>query len=83
MIDLVNPMQSNIVGIKDTLQDTVNTLLEIAHCKNGGDSKLDDCFADHGPLDELKTTLMQVREIRLDSYMYKICNASNIKLDEV
>tara|TARA_B100001093_G_C26476714_1_gene863005 strand:+ start:35 stop:301 length:267 start_codon:yes stop_codon:yes gene_type:complete len=83
LIDILNPIRSNIVGVKSSLKDAVTTLLEIAHCRNGGDTMLEMCFADKGPLEELKLSLMKEREIRLDGDIYKICDVSNIKLEKV
>ena len=83
LINILNPVQSNIVGTKRTLREAVDTLLEIAHCRNGGETKLENCFTDKAPLEELKVALMREREIRLDGDIYKICDVSNIKLDEV
>ena len=80
LIDTLNPAQSNIVGIKMSIRDTVDTLLEIAHCRNGGETKLEDCFTDLAPLEELKVALMHEREIRLDGSIFKICDVSGIKL---
>ena len=83
LIDVLDPAQSDVVGFKRNLWEAVNTLLEIAHCRNGGETRLEDCFVDTTPLGELKVALMRERQIRLDGDIYKICDVSSIKLEEV
>ena len=83
LINLLDPSQSDIVGFKRSLWEAVNTLLEIAHCRNGGETRLEDCFVDTTSLADLKAALMRERQIRLDGDIYKICNVSSIKLEEV